>query len=91
MEPPTSCRRHAACAAHRLPTGVAQDNSQTVLRISNRVTLQQAWFNEARTRKPLTWAAGDADAAALDPTGGGGDACDFCCWQTLTAEDTWGR
>lgn len=71
--------------------GVAQDNTQAVLRISNRVTLAQTWYNEERTRKPQTFAAPAADAAVLDPTKGGGPSCDFCNWQTLTATDTWGR
>ena len=72
-------------------TGVAQDNTQTVLRASNKVTLQQCWFNEQRTQKPQTFAT--AAAAALDPTAGGGpgSACDFCSWRELTAEDSWGR
>ena len=71
--------------------GVGIDNTQEVLRVQNRVTLQQCWFNSQRTRKPQTFKAAAAAAAALDGAGGGGSACDFCCWQTLTAEDTWGR
>ncbi|KAL4422818.1 hypothetical protein ABPG75_009015 [Micractinium tetrahymenae] len=71
--------------------GVTEDNRQTVLRVSNRVTLAQCWYNEERTRKPQTFAAAAADAAAFDPTDGGASGCDFCDWQHLTAADTWGR
>ncbi|KAG2422558.1 hypothetical protein HXX76_015938 [Chlamydomonas incerta] len=65
-----------------------QDNRQLVVSCTNRATLEQAWFNEARTRKPQTFKA-DA-AGVVDPTDGG-RRCDFCNWQQLTAEDTWGR
>ena len=68
--------------------GVQQDNVQTLLSITNNVTLESTCFNDARTRKPQTFAAGAADAAALDPTGGGGATCDFCNWRSMTAEDT---
>ncbi|KAL4448868.1 hypothetical protein ABPG77_007585 [Micractinium sp. CCAP 211/92] len=71
--------------------GVAEDNRQTVLRVSNRVTLAQCWYNEERTRKPQTFAAAATDASAFDPTDGGAKGCDFCDWQQLTAADTWGR
>lgn len=60
-----------------VPAGVQQDNSQSVLRVSNKVTLQQTWFNEARTKKPQTFAAAAAEAAAFDSTNGG-ETCDFC-------------
>ena len=73
------------------PTGVAEANRQTVLRVSNRVTLAQCWYNEERTRKPQTFAAAAAEASAFDPTHGGARGCDFCDWQHLTAADTWGR
>ena len=98
------------------------DNTQHVLRISNRVTLvrcacalhacpalllgptptqashtcccicvlfadvpptmtsplqAQCWFNEARTRKPQTFATAASEAAAFDTTNGG-EHCDFC-------------
>lgn len=74
-----------------LHAGVAEDNRQAVLRVSNRVTLASCTYNEERTRKPQTFAAAAASAAALDPTEGGAKGCDFCDWQQLTAEDTWGR
>eukprot|EP00195_Chlamydomonas_chlamydogama_P000502 CAMPEP_0202919522 /NCGR_PEP_ID=MMETSP1392-20130828/76056_1 /ASSEMBLY_ACC=CAM_ASM_000868 /TAXON_ID=225041 /ORGANISM="Chlamydomonas chlamydogama, Strain SAG 11-48b" /LENGTH=480 /DNA_ID=CAMNT_0049612915 /DNA_START=177 /DNA_END=1620 /DNA_ORIENTATION=+ len=71
---------------------VEQDNRQLVVSVTNRTTGEQAWFNEQRTRKPQTFkkdAGGDADKPA-DPTKGGLN-CDFCNWQELTAEDTFGR
>ncbi|GLI67736.1 hypothetical protein VaNZ11_011938 [Volvox africanus] len=68
--------------------GMEPDNAQLVVSITNTATLEQAWYNEVRTRKPQTF---KEDAACLvDPTDGG-RKCDFCNWQTLTAEDTWGR
>ncbi|EFJ45930.1 hypothetical protein VOLCADRAFT_93650 [Volvox carteri f. nagariensis] len=68
--------------------GVESDNAQLVVSITNKATLEQAWYNEVRTRKPQTF---KSDAAALvDPTDGG-RTCDFCKWRTLTAEDAWGR
>lgn len=60
------------------------------------VTLEQTWFNEARTRKPQTFKPDPAAAAAsvqrgfADPTDGG-SRCDFCRWPELTAQDAWGR
>jgi hypothetical protein len=69
---------------------VQQDNTQAVLRVSNKVTLAQCWYNEDRTKKPQTFTAAAADAAGFDSTGGGA-SCDFCDWQHMTAEDTWGR
>ena len=63
---------------------------QAVLRVSNKVTLQQTWFNAERSRKPQSFAAVAAEAHAFDATGGGA-TCDFCAWQQFTAQDTWGR
>lgn len=37
----------------------------------------QCWFNEARTRKPQTFATAASEAAAFDTTSGG-EHCDFC-------------
>lgn len=37
----------------------------------------QCWFNEARTRKPQTFATAASEAAAFDTTNGG-EHCDFC-------------
>ncbi|KAL6761847.1 hypothetical protein V8C86DRAFT_3131322 [Haematococcus lacustris] len=69
--------------------GMAQDNQQRVVSITNTSTFQQAWFNEVRGRKPQTF---KASQTLVDPTGGGGPGkCDFCDWENMTAEDSWGR
>lgn len=74
-----------------LPAGLAEDNVQQVISIQNRVTSDLTWWNPARKTKPQNFKVGGA-GALTDPTGGGGPAtCDFCGWQTLTAEDTFGR
>ncbi|KXZ43867.1 hypothetical protein GPECTOR_78g55 [Gonium pectorale] len=65
-----------------------KQNSQLVVSVTNRATLEQTWFNEVRTRKPQTFKT--ASAGIADPTDGG-KRCDFCAWQMLTAEDAWGR
>jgi hypothetical protein len=57
--------------------GVQQDNVQTVVSVTNRVTLLQAWYNEARTQKPQTFTT---EPLIVDPTDGGRN-CDFCDWQ----------
>lgn len=87
----------ALCRAHAAPPPPASPNRQPVgprlpppLRPHPQVTLQQAWFNAERGRKPQSFAAAAAEAHAFDATGGGAN-CDFCSWQRLTAEDTWGR
>jgi hypothetical protein len=61
---------------------------QLVVSVTNRVTLEQAWFNEVRTRKPQTFTL--ASSGVQDPTQGG-LKCDFCQWELLTAEDEFGR
>jgi hypothetical protein len=58
--------------------------------------MMQAWFNAARSRKPQTFAAGKVRSmldgvAALDTTGGPKGGCEFCQWETKTAEDIFGR
>ncbi len=53
--------------------GVPEDNSQVVVSITDRVTLSQAWYNEARTQKPQTFSE---EPALKDPTEGG-RTCDF--------------
>ncbi|PNH05460.1 hypothetical protein TSOC_008285, partial [Tetrabaena socialis] len=68
--------------------GMEPDNMQLVVSVTNRITFEQTWFNEARTRKPQTFKA--EAGGAVDPTDGG-RRCDFCRWQELTAEDSWGR
>ncbi|GFR50092.1 hypothetical protein Agub_g12237 [Astrephomene gubernaculifera] len=65
------------------------DNTQLVVSVTNQATLEQAWFNAARTLKPQTFSPGSSGAMA-DPTEGGRN-CDFCNWRQLTAEDEWGR
>jgi hypothetical protein len=67
-------------------------DTQAVARVENKVTLAQCWYNEARTKKPQTFAAAADAAAAFDPLRSGPQGgCDFCSWQELTAEDSWGR
>ena len=61
-------------------------NEQRIVSVSNRVTLEQAWFNTARTLKPQTFRAPAAAAVVVDPTDGG-KRCDFCDWQRMTAAD----
>jgi hypothetical protein len=67
----------------------ARVNEQRIVSVSNRVTLEQAWFNTARTKKPQTFSAPAAKAAVLDPTDGG-KRCDFCDWARMTAADPGG-
>ena len=71
------------------PVGLPPDNSQLVLSVTDRVLGAQAWFNAERGRKPQTF-GGVAAAELEDPTDGGA-TCDFCRWQTMTAEDSFGR
>eukprot|EP00775_Hariotina_reticulata_P011764 gene11764-11909_t len=60
-----------------------QNNEQYLVSITNRFTLEQTWFNEARTQKPQTFTQG---SEFVDPTNGG-VTCDFCRWPDLTACD----
>ncbi|KAK3240162.1 hypothetical protein CYMTET_49980 [Cymbomonas tetramitiformis] len=69
--------------------GLAGERRQRVLSVTNVVITQQTLFNEERTKKPQTFF--DTGVGLDDPTSGGGAACDFCQWETLTAEDEWGR
>ncbi|GAB4820069.1 hypothetical protein N2152v2_007115 [Parachlorella kessleri] len=64
--------------------GVPEDNSQVVVSITDRVTLSQAWYNEARTQKPQTFSE---ELALRDPTDGG-RTCDFCDWQAAAVAAT---
>jgi len=50
-----------------------------------RVTLDQAWWNPARSSKPQTFKS-SVSASDLDSTGNG-ERCDFCRYQSLTASD----
>jgi len=73
---------------------VAEKNVQHVISVRNKITGDVTWFNSARKTKPQTFKPGSGalGASSLDPTGGGGPhACDFCAWETLTAEDEFGR
>lgn len=63
---------------------------QTVISVTNRVSGEQSWFNEIRSRKPQTFRS--TNVGGNDPTlGGGFGRCDFCDWHHYTAEDTFGR
>ena len=84
-----ACRPASQTRVLLLPTGLPQDNSQLVLSVTDRVLGAQAWFNAERGRKPQTF-AGVAAGELEDPTDSGA-TCDFCRWQTMTAEDTFGR
>lgn len=72
-----------------LDTGLSAEPSQvqTVVSVTNKVTQQQAWFNEDRTRKPQLFQQSDA---LVDPTAAK-QHCDFCKWQDYTASDAFGR
>lgn len=69
------------------PSWLWQDNRQLVVSVTNRLNGEQTWFNEARTKKPQSFVH---DGEIADPTDGGKN-CDFCKWDTLTAEDSFGR
>lgn len=57
---------------------VPQQNEQQVVSVTNLHTLEQCWYNKARTTKPQTFNnTSVATAAALDPTNNGAK-CDFC-------------
>lgn len=47
------------------------------------------WFNAARKTKPQTFSSTVSDVRQLDSKGP--QNCDFCAWETLSAEDTFGR
>ena len=74
---PADSQCHVRCC-----TGMAQDNSQLVVSVTDRVLGHQVWYNSERSRKPQTFQA--APAELEDPTIGG-QTCDFCAWQTMTA------
>lgn len=66
--------------------GVAEDNVQTVICVTDTMAHQQCWYNTARTTKPQTFSPA-SNQALNDPTHGGGTSCDFCQYETLTARD----
>ena len=71
--------------------GLAPDNVQQVVSITDATTLDVCWWNPVRSSKPQNFTAAAA-AAPADPTGGGGaERCDFCAWPELTAADPVGR
>jgi len=61
---------------------------QEIVTISNRVFLEQVFYNKQRHLKPQNFKS-DNDDGLDDPTVGKG--CDFCDPQTWTASETWGR
>lgn len=67
---------------------VQEDNRQHVVSVTNMHTLEQTWYNQARTTKPQTFNSSSSaqSAASIDPTSNGKN-CDFCSWHTLTAQD----
>lgn len=72
-----------------LHTGLRSEPSQaqTVVSVTNKITQQQTWFNQDRTRKPQLFQQSDV---LVDPTAAQ-DHCDFCVWQDYTASDVFGR
>lgn len=54
---------------------VQQDNEQHVVSVTNMHSLEQTWYNQARTTKPQTF--NSTSAAGIDPTNNGAN-CDFC-------------
>ena len=70
-------------------TGLSAEPSQaqTVVSVTNKVTQQQALFNQDRTRKPQLFQQSDV---LVDPTVAK-QHCDFCKWQDYTASDVFGR
>ncbi|KAK9844700.1 hypothetical protein WJX74_005673 [Apatococcus lobatus] len=68
--------------------GLAEQNIQTVVSVTNKVSLQQTWFNAVRKNKPQTFKA--MDQQSHDATAAGKN-CDFCAWEHSTADDHFGR
>lgn len=63
------------------------DNVQHLISIQNKVTSDVVWFNKERVKKPQQFVS--SSRANLHSKGP--QACDFCSWETLTAQDTFGR
>lgn len=55
---------------------VPQDNVQHVVSVTNMHSLEQTWYNQARTTKPQTF-NNTTPASSIDPTNNGAN-CDFC-------------
>lgn len=53
---------------------VQEDNVQRVVSVTNMHSLEQTWYNQARTTKPQTFTN---STAAIDPTNNGQN-CDLC-------------
>ena len=60
---------------------VQEDNEQHVVSVTNMYTLEQTWYNQARTTKPQTFAN---STAAIDPTNNGQN-CDLCACKPQNA------
>eukprot|EP00892_Ulva_mutabilis_P006401 jgi/Ulvmu1/4132/UM019_0111.1 len=69
--------------------GVSEISDQAVVCVTNRITGDQTWYNEQRTRKPQTFTA--KSTGPVDPIANPAIECDFCQWHDLTAADTFGR
>jgi hypothetical protein len=68
---------------------IAQDNTQTIISITDTLAHNQTWYNSQRSLKPITFATENA-STPHDPTDNG-KHCDFCKWQQYTAQDCFGR
>jgi hypothetical protein len=65
---------------------VQQENEQHVVSVTNMHSLEQTWYNKARTTKPQTFKNSTA-ATSIDPTNNGAN-CDFCKCETTAAVTT---
>lgn len=79
------CAKQASLSSAGLPSSPQQ--SQIVVSVTDKFGHQQAWFNEARSKKPQLF---KANKALSDPTLEKGH-CDFCQWKEYTANDNFGR
>lgn len=62
------------------------DNVQQLVSIRNNITSDLVWFNPERVKKPQQFVS-----SPTKPVMSPAATCDFCSWQTLTAQDTFGR
>jgi hypothetical protein len=63
------------------------DNVQDLISIRNKITSDLVWFNKERLKKPQQFVSSVTKVGqSLSPT-----SCDFCSWETMTAQDTFGR
>lgn len=63
------------------------ENVQHLISIRNKVTSDLVWFNRERVKKPQQFVSSGNTPAQSD----GVASCDFCSWDTMTAQDTFGR